>query len=84
MNEKQIYLLLLQRMEEALGRLDRYQAKLDIAEANFTVLEQGMEQYHSAVLQRFEQMEQYISYLESEIEDLQRCVPAVDEMLPLQ
>ncbi|WP_062237836.1 hypothetical protein [Fictibacillus sp. FJAT-27399] len=84
MDEKKLFLLLLQRMEEALGRLDRYQAKIEIIETNFNKLDQGMENYHSAVLQRFEQMEHYISHLEHEIEILQRNVPGADEALPLQ
>ncbi|MDN4072062.1 hypothetical protein [Fictibacillus terranigra] len=83
-DEKKLYLLLLQRMEEALGRLDRYQAKLDIIESNFNKLERGMDNYHYAILERFEQMEHYISYLEHEIEVLQRHVPAHEEILPLQ
>ncbi|MFC0187395.1 hypothetical protein ACFFJY_03800 [Fictibacillus aquaticus] len=62
--------LLLDKLDETLARLDRFQAKLDIVERNFDIMENEMGRYHSAVVVKFEEMQERIKFLEAQIEYL--------------
>ncbi|MFC7372974.1 hypothetical protein ACFQPF_15145 [Fictibacillus iocasae] len=68
--EQDINPLILDKLDETLGRLDRFQAKLDIMERNFDIMENEMGRYHSAVVVKFEEMQERIKFLEAQIEYL--------------